>query len=133
MEPELQADPAGIKRRSAEKPNQSDPADRPAKKAKKRAAAERDFSRKLQIGDFEVRVNPAGTRMNITHSETLEQASMNIPQMEISFEGADIEIDSDRHAFISEWDLLLDVSSATSGKVVLRMSDGLEMAVPVAV
>ena len=58
---------------------------------------------------------------------------MNIPQMEISFEGADIEIDSDRHAFISEWDLLLDVSSATSGKVVLRMSDGLEMAVPVAV
>ena len=118
---------------SAKTPEEPAAVGTPAKKAKKKAVAERDFSRRLQIGTLEVRVSQDGMRMNIVHSETLEQASIHVPRMAISFEGDEIEIDSDRHAILSKWDLTLDLSSLSSGKVLLRTSDGLELAVPVAV
>jgi hypothetical protein len=108
---------------------------RPTKRAtaKKPIVADRDFSRTLPVGALEVRVNPDGTRINITHAETFKQASVHIPRMTISFEGGEIEVDSNLQAILSEWDLILDLSSLAAGKLWLRTSDGLEMTLPVAI
>ena len=70
--------------------------------------------------------------MNITHTQTLKQASVYMQRMVISFEGEKIEIDEGRQAKLSEWDLILDLSWLDSGKLGLRTSDGLEMTLPVA-
>lgn len=111
----------------------SPPAKKPVKKTMEEPAApDRDFSRKLQIGVLEIRVTQDGTRMNVTHSETLEQASVNIPRGTISFESENIEVDDEQQAVISKWDLALDLSAlASSGELLMRTSDGLGLIVPV--
>lgn len=97
------------------------------------AAADRDFSLTLPIGRLEVRISRDGKRVNITHVETLKQASVHIPPMTVSFEGDDIEIDSSQQAILSEFDLRLDLSSLPAGNLGMRSSDGRELAVQVAV
>jgi len=90
-----------------------------------------DYSRTLAIGKFEVRVNSEGTRVNITHRETLQTASVRTPQMTATFEGSGLEINSSGMVTLADWGLTLNLSSIPSGKLGILTSDELELKIPV--
>lgn len=90
-----------------------------------------DYSRTMPVGNLEVRVNSEGTRLNITHRETLKTASVLVSRRMVTFEGEELENDSNGQVTISEWDLSLNLASVPSGKLGLLTSDGLELNIPV--
>jgi hypothetical protein len=91
------------------------------------------FGRTLQAGDLEVRVSPDGQRINIQHTDTLEQASIHVARKAVMIEGEAVAVDSEQRATISRWDLTVCFSNLPKGKIALQTSDGLEVMLPVAV
>lgn len=102
------------------------------KSAQEVAGADTGFARKHQIGDFEIRVGQDGTRVNLVNLATLEQASVNVVQESVSFEGTALQVDASALATIPNWDLALDLSKIAAGEVSLRLPDGLGLKLPVA-
>jgi hypothetical protein len=85
-----------------------------------------------QISDFKLSINPAGTRMNIEHAETLEQLAIRLDDSSLKIDGDAVEAESDGRYLIDSWGLTVDLSRVGEGEVTLVLKNGMKTSLPVA-
>lgn len=85
-----------------------------------------------RISHFNVSINAAGSRMNIDHTETLEQLAMRVDDCSLRLDGEVLQPDVDGRHSIDSWGMSIDLSRLGEGEVTLAFSGGMRTSFPVA-
>jgi hypothetical protein len=96
------------------------------------ASNKENYKLASQISDFKLSINPAGTRINIEHAETLEQLAIRLEDSSLKIDGDALEAESDGRYLIDSWGLTVDLSRVGEGEVTLVLKNGMKTSLPVA-
>jgi len=92
----------------------------------------RTYQLTTDLGEYRVRINPAGTRLNVDHSDSLEQLSILMPDKNVKFEGENVAAGGSGRFEIPGWGMTLDLGRLADGEVILRLANGITTILPVA-
>ncbi|MCW5941084.1 MAG: hypothetical protein KIS66_02560 [Fimbriimonadaceae bacterium] len=79
----------------------------------------RGYATDVRVGNVSVRISPDGTRVNLEHAATLEQASFRVSDDHLRVEGRRIPLDRDRCVHYRDWGMVLNAADVAKGRILV--------------